>query len=236
MPDVPYAPIPWLYALLICAIALTVIVQPWLWRRIFRLWHRDRRAIKLALPLARHKRLWPWLTGLSGLLMVFATFLAAYAGRADAPTTVALLALASLCTMLCLMDWRCYWLPDSLVYGLAVAGFVASFGMGQPWWMPIIGFACGYGFLAVTAWAYRTFRGVDGLGGGDIKLAGAMGAWIGPFDLPFVLTFASVFALLAGVALAWGSEGFRAIRISFGSYLALALLLAVTLQHSFFQA
>jgi leader peptidase (prepilin peptidase) / N-methyltransferase len=226
----PDANMPWAYALFICAIAVAALTQPWLWRRIMRLWQRDRRAAQLALPLSYYKRLWPWLTGISCVVLTVSALLPAYSGHANAATTLGFLALTGLCTMLCLMDWRSYWLPDSLVFALAAMGCVASFGAGLPWWMPLAGYASGYGFLWVTAWAYRTLRGAEGLGGGDIKLAGAMGAWIGPFDLPMVLAAASIVALLAGVACAWGTQSLRQIRISFGSYLAVSLGLFVTSQ------
>ena len=51
----------------------------------------------------------------------------------------------------------------------------------------LIGILVGGGFLLALAWAYEAFTGVEGMGGGDIKLLAMIGAFLG-------WTFDSVYA------------------------------------------
>ena len=53
----------------------------------------------------------------------------------------------------------------------------------------------GFGALWAIAFAYRHFRGREGLGGGDPKLLGAIGLWLGWRMLPPVLLAASLLGL-----------------------------------------
>ena len=52
-----------------------------------------------------------------------------------------------------------------------------------------------FAVLWLIGWSYRRLRGRDGLGGGDPKLFGAIGMWLGWRALPFVLLGASVLGL-----------------------------------------
>src|SRR3546814_3318605 len=54
----------------------------------------------------------------------------------------------------------------------------------------------GYGALLGISGGYRLFRGREGLGLGDVKLLGALGAWFGWQALPFILLFAASLGLL----------------------------------------
>src|SRR3546814_16824640 len=54
----------------------------------------------------------------------------------------------------------------------------------------------GYGALLGISGGYRLFRGREGLGLGDVKLLGALGAWFGWQALPFIPLFAASLGLL----------------------------------------
>ena len=56
----------------------------------------------------------------------------------------------------------------------------------------LIGVLVGGGFLLALAWAYEAFTGVEGMGGGDIKLLAMIGAFLGWTSIPFTLFFASL--------------------------------------------
>lgn len=93
------------------------------------------------------------------------------------------------------LDVAEFWLPDRLTATLAVAG-VASIAVAPPAWPDrVIGGVAGFASLWLIAFAYRRLRGRDGLGGGDPKLFGAIGLWVGWAMLPFVLLLACVVGL-----------------------------------------
>lgn len=124
---------------------------------------------------------------------------------------------------LAVLDWRHFWLPDILTLPLAFLGL--TLGM----WATdviltdrIIGAAIGYGALLTIAMAYRVLRGRDGLGLGDAKLLGALGAWFGWQALPFILLIAAVAGLL--VMLVTGRAKDRLARVPLGTFLALAVV------------
>lgn len=128
-----------------------------------------------------------------------------------------LLALASL-------DLVAFWLPDRLTLLLALAGLAsAALGVDPPIVERLIGGAAGFGVLWLVAFGYRRLRGRDGMGGGDPKLFGAIGLWLGWQMLPAVLLIASMIGL--GVVLAAHLKG-RAMAadtaLPFGALLAIA--------------
>ncbi|HEX8445215.1 MAG TPA: A24 family peptidase [Sphingomonas sp.] len=140
------------------------------------------------------------------------------------PAALAGMGLGWTLLLLTLLDLDHYWLPDRLTVPLLAAGLaVGAIGIGPAWPDRAIGAAAGWGTLALVAWGYRRWRGRTGLGGGDPKLFGAIGAWVGWAMLPMVLLIAS----LCGIALVLGAAtlGRRmtaTTRIPFGPMLALA--------------
>ncbi|MBN8815035.1 MAG: prepilin peptidase [Sphingomonas sp.] len=127
-----------------------------------------------------------------------------------------LLALAAL-------DVAEFWLPDRLTGTLAVAGLM-SIAVAPPDWPDrLIGGVAGFASLWLIAFAYRRIRGRDGLGGGDPKLFGAIGLWVGWAMLPFVLLLACIVGLgalltarLRGQAVSGGDW------VPFGALMAIA--------------
>ena len=94
-----------------------------------------------------------------------------------------------------------YWIiPNEISYGLWLVGLGVSFVPGatvQPL-DAFIGFAAGAVGLFLVAWLFLKLRGVEGLGDGDWKLLGGLGAFLGWRMLPLVLFLAAV----QGVAVA----------------------------------
>lgn len=100
---------------------------------------------------------------------------------------------------LALIDLRTLRLPDALTLPLAGLGPVAAWFDLLPdltLSSALLGAAAGYLTLATVAWAYRRWRGRDGLGLGDAKLLAAAGAWLGPAQLPHVVLLAALLGLL----------------------------------------
>ena len=100
-----------------------------------------------------------------------------------------LLALAAL-------DATEFWLPDELTLALALAGVaVGLLGIGAGMNDRLVGGAGGFAALWAIGAGYRALRGREGLGGGDPKLLGAIGLWLGWQLLPAVLFLAALTGL-----------------------------------------
>jgi len=97
---------------------------------------------------------------------------------------------------LAVLDVEHFWLPDALTLPLMALGLiVAALLRPDLAEMRMIGALAGYAGLSLVGWGYRKLRGRIGLGGGDPKLLGAIGAWLGWPLLPFVLLLASLVGL-----------------------------------------
>ncbi len=124
---------------------------------------------------------------------------------------------------LAILDWRHFWLPDALTLPLAFLGFTLGIWANDVQLVDrIIGAALGYGALLLLSISYRAIRKREGLGLGDAKLLGALGAWMGWQALPFILLIASVLGLI--VMLLTGRATGRTARVPLGTFLALAAL------------
>lgn len=85
----------------------------------------------------------------------------------------------------------------------------------------------GFAVFAFIAKLYRRIRGRDGLGLGDAKLLGALGAWVGWQGLPTVVLYAAGAGLLWALARSLVRPGrFKPLdpkqRLPFGPFLCLA--------------
>ena len=127
---------------------------------------------------------------------------------------------------LAVLDARHFWLPDALTLPLAAIGLtLGDWVLPAPLMDRVIGAALGYGGLFLIAIGYRWLRGHDGLGLGDAKLLGAIGAWLGWALLPLVLLLASLGGLVWALALKpLGRPVGSATRFPFGTLLCLAVV------------
>jgi len=140
------------------------------------------------------------------------------------PVAAAVWSVAGLMLLvLAMLDWRGLWLPDALTLPLAILGLLAGgWASGVPTLDRVIGGAAGWAVMAALGVGFRRLRGVEGLGGGDPKLAGAVGCWIGWTPLPAFWALAGLIGLALAVARPRSGEG--PILVPFGTALALAAL------------
>jgi leader peptidase (prepilin peptidase)/N-methyltransferase len=124
---------------------------------------------------------------------------------------------------LCMIDYDRQLLPDTMTLPLLWGGLLLSLGdVFVDTHTSIIGAVAGYLSLWSIYHIFRLLTGKEGMGYGDFKLLGAIGAWVGWQALPVVILFSSVVGALTGIVLiALRSHG-RGQPIPFGPFLAAA--------------
>jgi leader peptidase (prepilin peptidase)/N-methyltransferase len=106
------------------------------------------------------------------------------------------LILTAALTVLSVIDFRERLLPDILTLPLLVLGLaIALAGFGPSALSSASGAAIGWAGLGLLAYFYRRFRGFEGVGLGDAKLLGALGAWCGIFMIPVIVFMAASLGL-----------------------------------------
>jgi leader peptidase (prepilin peptidase)/N-methyltransferase len=121
------------------------------------------------------------------------------------------------------IDQEHFLLPDVITVPLAVAGLAVAWFVDPASSLDhVIGAAAGFLLFTAVAWFYRSWRRRDGLGGGDAKLLGALGAWVGWQGLPTVVLYAAVSGLALALILATrGRRVELGHRLPFGPHLCL---------------
>ena len=188
---------------------------------------------RLRARLARLSPGWRLTFGLLALVVALASCAAA-PGAAGA--LGAALALLMLCAAL--VDWRYFILPDGLsaaafALGLANAavqaaqtGTPSDIGANLAMALARAGVAAGF-FFALRV-GYSRLRGREGIGLGDVKLAGVAGVWL---DWPLIPVAVEIAALTALAAYALRQRArtrplHAGARLAFGAFFAPAIWLA----------
>ncbi|MBU6271792.1 MAG: A24 family peptidase [Betaproteobacteria bacterium] len=119
-------------------------------------------------------------------------------------------------------------LPDNLTLPLLWAGLAVNLaGVFVPLESAVIGAIAGYGSLWTVYWLFKLATGKEGMGYGDFKLLGALGAWFGWQALPGMILLSSLVGALVGIGLIVFARHGREVPIPFGPYLAGAGLLTL---------
>jgi prepilin peptidase CpaA len=110
------------------------------------------------------------------------------------PAQVVALSVASIA---CVWDLRCYRIPNALTLGAAAAaiGFHVFAGGIHG------GVTSVAGWLVGVALLFAPFA-LGGMGGGDVKLVGALGAWVGPADAVWLALFTCIAGGLLAIVIA----------------------------------
>jgi len=122
-------------------------------------------------------------------------------------------------------------LPGILVgLALSVAGYFLVSGESPIVPSPVssvLGILAGGGFLLATAWIYEKVTGVEGMGGGDIKLLAMIGAFLGWPSIPITLFFASLVGSVVGIACMVATGAGRRLALPFAPFLCSGALLFI---------
>jgi leader peptidase (prepilin peptidase)/N-methyltransferase len=156
--------------------------------------------------------------------------LAAYAIWRFGPTArgVAACVLLWTLTALTMIDIDTQLLPDDLTLPLLWAGLIVNLaGLFAPLRDAVIGALAGYLSLWTIYWLFKLIRGKEGMGHGDFKLLGALGAWLGWQVLPVIVLLSSVVGAVIGITLIVFKGRDNQAPLAFGPYLAIAGAIAL---------
>lgn len=159
---------------------------------------------------------YPVVEALSGALSAYAAWHFGF-GPAAAGALVLIWSLIALA----FIDVDTQFLPDSITLPLLWSGLLLNLG-GVFTALPsaVIGAAAGYLALWAIYWLFKLATGKEGMGYGDFKLLGALGAWLGWKMLPVVILLSSVVGAALGIVLMVAARRGRSVPIPFGPYLA----------------
>ncbi len=127
---------------------------------------------------------------------------------------------------LTMIDFDTQLLPDDITLPLVWAGILVNMnGLWVALDQAILGAMFGYLSLWSIYWLFKLVTGKEGMGYGDFKLLAALGAWLGPNQLPLIILLSScVGAVIGGVYAVIRKES---APFAFGPYLAIAGLIAM---------
>lgn len=111
-------------------------------------------------------------------------------------------------------------IPDVVTIPGVGLGLAASL-FGPPGFVAaLLGAAAGGVSLWLVGWGYEKATGVPGMGGGDVKLAAMMGAFLGAGGVFAAIFLASLAGSIFGAVLIAKGHGSRRTAIPFGTFLA----------------
>jgi leader peptidase (prepilin peptidase)/N-methyltransferase len=124
---------------------------------------------------------------------------------------------------LCMIDYDCQLLPDSMTLSLLWIGLALSvWSIFVDSHSSIVGAIAGYLSLWLVFQLFRLATGKEGMGFGDFKLLAAIGAWTGWQLLPIVILFSSAVGAVTGILLILLKGHDRSQPLPFGPFLASA--------------
>jgi leader peptidase (prepilin peptidase)/N-methyltransferase len=135
--------------------------------------------------------------------------------------------LVSSCLALLAIDYDHQILPDWITLpGIAVGLALAFVSVRRTPLEALLGAALGAGGLFLLAFTYEKIAGQEGMGLGDVKMLGMIGALLGPTGVVVTLLLGSVSGSLVGLGLILTRGGDSKTRLPFGVFLALGAIAA----------
>lgn len=119
------------------------------------------------------------------------------------------------------IDFDTQLLPDRITLPLAAAGlFVNAQSLFVSPTQAIWGYVLGFLVLWVVYILFKIVTGKEGMGYGDFKLLAALGAWLGPMQLPLIILLSSFVGAIIGLILLKIRKENQPF--AFGPYIAIA--------------
>lgn len=137
--------------------------------------------------------------------------------------------LSAVLLVLMVLDWYFYLLPDVLVFFVMWLGLLCPFTINTiPYDERILGVCIGYLSLNLLDQLFFCTTGKHGIGHGDMKFLGALGAWCGWDKLPDLTLIACIMAVLHFYSVKNKySTRQRQSMLPFGSFLAIGSLIVI---------
>lgn len=137
----------------------------------------------------------------------------------------------SLLIVISFIDFDFQIIPDVLSLGGLIAGFILAFSRTPIFFYldAVYGILLGGGILFAIAYGYQLITKREGMGGGDIKLLGMIGAFCGIKGVLFSLMSGSIIGTAVGIPLMLIKGKDTKYAIPFGPFLSLGALLFVFL-------
>ena len=149
------------------------------------------------------------------------------------PLLAARLAFSGAMLVLFVIDLRHRILPNVITIPGVVVGLAASVFVEPGWIDALLGAAVGSGALLAISEAYYRIRGEEGLGMGDVKMLGMIGAFLGWQLMLVTLLLASLLGSLVGLAVMALRRGASRYALPLGSFLAFAAIVATIVGEPF---
>tara|TARA_R110002072_G_scaffold288917_1_gene455550 strand:+ start:237039 stop:237815 length:777 start_codon:yes stop_codon:yes gene_type:complete len=155
------------------------------------------------------------ITGLFALLII-----PKYISSLNALVFIMKLSVFSIFLTIFVIDLRHKIIPNILNILLFVILLLTSV-LTFSWQYIVFGIVIGVGFPSIVTWAFYKLKGEIGLGMGDIKLYGALGAYLGPIGIIHNI-FLSCFlgSFIVGSMMILGKVG-RRTKIAFGPFIVI---------------
>ena len=124
------------------------------------------------------------------------------------------------------IDLEHHLLPDAITLPGIVCGLAISLFLPPGFANALLGLLVGGGFLWLVGEAYFRYAGEEGMGGGDVKMLGMIGAVLGWKLTILTLVLSSLAGSVVGVAMLAARRGGLQSPLPFGTFLALSGLAA----------
>lgn len=116
-------------------------------------------------------------------------------------------------------------LPDAITLPGIAVGLALSFGsLRRTPLEAVLGAALGAGGLYLLAFTYEKIAGQEGMGLGDVKMLGMIGALLGPTGVVVTLMAASLSGSVVGIALMVARRADAKMKLPFGVFLAVGAI------------
>jgi leader peptidase (prepilin peptidase) / N-methyltransferase len=128
--------------------------------------------------------------------------------------------------VLAFIDLRHRILPNPITLGGIVIGLLFSVVFPPGWQSALIGVLLGGGLLFLIGEVYFRLRGIEGMGMGDVKMLGMIGAFLGWQAVVVTMVLASFGGAIVGMVMMGTQKGDMKYALPFGTFLSAAALVA----------